>query len=691
MDQHAFALSRELAGRSASERWEYYVQRDVPPAVRNEVEALLNSAHPHDGQALSTLATRQLVSIGRYQVLGLLGQGGMGEVHLARDPVLDRNVAVKLISRDCDDDGARQRLVREARAAGRLRHPNIVTIFDAGEHEGRSYIAMEYVPGETLRSLIRRRADLPLGRKLELIEEACAGLAHAHQAGVVHLDIKPDNLMLDETGVLKVLDFGIARVLKGDALATRHLAGTLAYMSPEQLAGRSLDRRSDIFSIGCASFEFLTHAPAYSGSTQEIVTRISAGPVPRLSDVCPEIDPRLDRIVARAMAIDPADRYADLHELRNDLARVRSDSEASPASSRPVDRTTVSALSPATGSRWRWIAAAAAVAIGVGVFLTWTPRQPLSEPPVAADVVSPPQPASTVGPVDSSTPNAASIGDEVWRRVASGERAAVLDFLRPVAADRRGSPDARLPFEVLGAVRTAVLQMRAAAARASTSALYRTAEARLARSERFEAEGRAVDAIGALWEAGDLYTQASALSKDQPPRSQDKVESPPPAQPPVATVGAAIPTPPPPVAGPPRLEAVSPDVKIPAAPPERNLPSDRAAEKTGLSDSDAVLDMIRRYQAAYQALDVSAVVQVFPTLDGDQVAQLRKTFTGLTAYAIDVQNPQVTVESGGATVRGLVVRRMVPRVGRPVVNQVETEFRLRREANGWVISAVTTR
>ena len=136
---------------------------------------------------------------------------------------------------------------------------------------------------------------------------------------------------------------------------------------------------------------------------------------------------------------------------------------------------------------------------------------------------------------------------------------------------------------------------------------------------------------------------------------------------------------------------MSPDVKIPTAPPERNLPSDGAAEKTGLSDSDAVLDMIRRYQAAYQALDVSAVVQVFPTLDGDQVAQLRKTFTGLTAYAIDVQNPQVTVESSGAAVRGLVVRRMVPRVGRPVVNQVETEFRLRREANGWVISAVTTR
>src|SRR5205823_10920647 len=144
--------------------------------------------------------------IGRFEVTLLLGRGGMGEVYLARDPLIDRPVAIKLLAAGREGDAGR-RLVREARAAGRLHHPNIVTLFDAGEHDGRPYIAMEYVSGETLRSIIQRQATLPLRRRLELIEGACAGLAHAHRAEVVHLDVKPDNLMLDEAGIVKVLDF----------------------------------------------------------------------------------------------------------------------------------------------------------------------------------------------------------------------------------------------------------------------------------------------------------------------------------------------------------------------------------------------------------------------------------------------------------------------------------------------------
>ena len=266
-------------------------------------------------------------AIGRYQVVRLIGRGGMGEVYLARDPVLDRDVAVKLINEDVDTPRSRQRLVQEARAAGRLHHPNIVTVFDAGEHEDQPFIAMEFVRGETLGRLIRRRAPMPLARRLELIEHACAGLAHAHRAGVVHLDIKPDNLMLDETGVVKVLDFGIARVLKTDLLVTRQLGGTLRYMSPEQIENRPLDRRSDVFSLGCAFFELVTFVPAFVGSTKDIVTQISSGPVPGLREAMPGLDPRLDAIARRAMALDPAERYGDLDELRAELAAVRKDTD----------------------------------------------------------------------------------------------------------------------------------------------------------------------------------------------------------------------------------------------------------------------------------------------------------------------------------------------------------------------------
>ena len=264
-------------------------------------------------------------AIGRYQILRLIGRGGMGEVYLARDPVLERDVAVKLISGEIDTDRSRQRLVLEARAAGRLQHPNIVTIFDAGEHEDQPFIAMEFVRGETLGNLIRRQAPMALVRRLELIEHACAGLAHAHRAGVVHLDIKPDNLMLDETGVVKVLDFGIARVLKTDLLVTRQLGGTLRYMSPEQIENRPLDRRSDVFSLGCALFELVTFVPAFVGSTKDIVTQISSGPVPGMREAMPGLEPRLDAIARRAMALDPTERYADLDELRAELAAVRKD------------------------------------------------------------------------------------------------------------------------------------------------------------------------------------------------------------------------------------------------------------------------------------------------------------------------------------------------------------------------------
>ena len=182
---------------------------------------------------------------------------------------------------------------------------------------------MEHVAGDTLRALIRRRAPLPLGRRLRFIESACAGLAHAHRANVVHFDVKPDNLMLDADGVLKVLDFGIARVLKNEVLLTQHVVGTLRYMSPEQAAGGPLDRRSDVFSLGCSLFELVAYAPAYAGSAHEIITRITAGPVPRLADAVPSVDPGSTRWSRSAMALDPVHRFDDLDELAAELGRLR--------------------------------------------------------------------------------------------------------------------------------------------------------------------------------------------------------------------------------------------------------------------------------------------------------------------------------------------------------------------------------
>jgi hypothetical protein len=262
--------------------------------------------------------------IGRYQLLEKIGEGGMGSLFLARDPAIDRLVAIKLLRRGLDTEALRERFAREARAAGRLRHPNIVTIFDVGEHEGDPFIAMEFLAGETLAELIRDGARLSLSRRLKLLEELCDGLAYAHRAGLVHRDVKPANLMVDADGVLKILDFGIVRVTDSGMTQAGVLVGTVNYMSPEQVVGETVDHRSDIFAVGLVAYELLTGKQAFAGTIKDgLLNRILTVAIEPLPAVVPTMDPEVVSIVDLALKKDPAERYQDLARLRNDLARAR--------------------------------------------------------------------------------------------------------------------------------------------------------------------------------------------------------------------------------------------------------------------------------------------------------------------------------------------------------------------------------
>ena len=207
--------------------------------------------------------------IGRYQILDKIGEGGMGSLFLARDPAIDRLVAIKLLRHGLDTEPLRERFAREARAAGRLRHPHIVTIFDVGEHDGDPFIAMEFLAGETLAELIRDGARLSLSRRLKLLEELCDGLGYAHRAGLVHRDIKPANLMVDADGVLKILDFGIVRVSDSGMTQAGVLVGTVNYMSPEQVVGSTVDHRSDIFAVGLVAYELISGRQAFPGTMKD--------------------------------------------------------------------------------------------------------------------------------------------------------------------------------------------------------------------------------------------------------------------------------------------------------------------------------------------------------------------------------------------------------------------------------------
>ncbi|MFN8061909.1 MAG: serine/threonine-protein kinase, partial [Vicinamibacterales bacterium] len=261
-------------------------------------------------------------TIGRFTIESRIAQGGMGAVYLAWDPMLERQIVLKLL-RD-DSEGLRERFTREAKAVARLHHPHIVTIFDVGEDHGQPFIAMEYVEGPTLFDVIRARTPLPIDRRLELVEQLCDGLAFAHRAGIVHRDIKPANLMVDREGMLKVLDFGIARV--GPA-ATTHagtLVGTLNYMSPEQVMGQALDHRSDIFAVGGVFYELLSYRQAFPGGLDSgILNRILHQPPEPLATICQGLDPDIVRVVEKAMEKDPAKRYQDLPPMRREVHRIR--------------------------------------------------------------------------------------------------------------------------------------------------------------------------------------------------------------------------------------------------------------------------------------------------------------------------------------------------------------------------------
>jgi len=296
--------------------------------------------------------------VGRYEIQRRLGRGGMGTVYVAHDPVLGRMVAIKMFAGDLDVPDARERFAREARAAAALSHPNIVTVFDFGEFASQPYIVMEYVPGETMSNLIRRKTPIAIADKLRWMDELCAGAGYAHQMSLVHRDIKPANLMIDRSGRLKILDFGIARML-GIASNTAVMIGTPGYMAPEQITGEPVDHRSDLFSIGVVFYELLAYAEPFPGDTLPMITHriVHEEPAP-LEQLVPDVSPDIIAIVRQAMRKRSAERFKDTETLRIAITRVRRRYESDDDWNRPTmpvgfDTTPLPGANRGTGSARR--------------------------------------------------------------------------------------------------------------------------------------------------------------------------------------------------------------------------------------------------------------------------------------------------------------------------------------------------
>src|SRR5271165_4003391 len=293
------------------------------PATRRGVEREESPAGGHIGM-------ETVVKAGRYEILGELGRGAMGVVYRATDPVIGRPVAVKTIRLSEEGTGLTRpellsRFQTEARAAGLLTHPNIVVVYDAGEENGLYYITMELVEGKSLQALIDGNHAFPPARVLRIMEQACSALQFAHERNIVHRDIKPANLMLTADDTVKVTDFGTAKILQfGTVQQTTHVMGTPSYMSPEQVKGRPVDGRSDIFSLGVLLYEILTGEKPFPGQsiTTVIYKIVNEEPVPPRT-LNPSIHPGLSDIVMRALAKEPEVRYQSCREMLEDLKNYR--------------------------------------------------------------------------------------------------------------------------------------------------------------------------------------------------------------------------------------------------------------------------------------------------------------------------------------------------------------------------------
>jgi eukaryotic-like serine/threonine-protein kinase len=391
----------------------------------------------------------------RYRDPERIGAGGMGEIYLVTDTELGRRVALKMLAETyASDESLRQRFKREALAAARLSSdPHIVTIFDVGEHDSRPFIVMEYISGGSLQDRIADRRPTEPGRALSWLADAAAALDAAHAAGIVHRDVKPGNLLLDERGHVQVADFGIASAAGLDSFTkTGTILGTAGYLSPEQARGERASAASDLYALGVVAFELLTGRRPFEADapTAEAAAHIHA-PIPSVRDASPSLPPELDAVFARALAKDPGTRYPKAAEL---VAALRDAFDRDAGATRIVEppRRTY----PPRRPRPAWVvpaAVAAALAVAGGaaaLIFTRGGDDNTAAPPRATTVVRTvtgegttiertvtAEPPTTTAPTSGAS--GVTLNDEGFRKMQAGDFAGALPLLEQAVSKLDGS------------------------------------------------------------------------------------------------------------------------------------------------------------------------------------------------------------------------------------------------------------
>jgi len=670
----------------------------------------------------------------KYEVIRRLGRGGMGTVYLARDPALDRLVAIKVLRDALLDDELLERFMREARAAANLRHENLITIYEVGQQDNQPFMAMEFVDGESLDKVIAAKPPLTLTQRLDYVEQICAGLYHAHCAGIVHRDVKPANIMIDRHQVVRLLDFGIAHVEGSAMTGDGAMIGTLPYMSWEQMAGKPVDYRSDIFAVGAVAYELLSYQRAFNRSFDNASAFVQEDPAP-LAQLCPTLPAALPPIVMRAMARQPEDRFDSLDQMRLAVRQVRRSADPSldlePEATRILPRSTHQSQTPALSSsrsssqhempqrREREhsrrsiilvsIGIAAVIIVTANVWMFSGRNAPSSADP-RTDAVATDIPSSTTFPNVAPTPAASpaattstvavpsvdttTILQDQLDRIAASYRRGDLDqalfLIRPVLATSNDSQIVELANAIaqsarrsMAAAATAAINRNAGQLAAGTVALAaqsRTrAESAFNRKDFVEAGTQALLAA-AIYNRAEREAVAATLATAPPPTASA------PAPPPIAPAPAN----PIPVAAPPPTAlapAATATVVTPPSPPVP-VPSPLDRERAG------ILQALTRYQSAYRERSIQALVAIYPSIPRETRQRLERTFTrDCRDYDVTFGNmqPALNDDPTYATVTVRTTYTCQPK-GAQAAQQASVQelFVLRKLGDAWLIESAGT-
>ena len=623
----------------------------------------------------------EIAEIGKYRILGQIGEGAMGVVYRALDPVLNRPVAIKVMSESlARDKDLRDRFLREAQSAGSLQHPNVITIYDFGEVDGHPFIAMEFVEGVDLSDILTRNTPLSLVEKIDVLIDVLNGLSYAHKRGIVHRDIKPANIRIDEEGRARIMDFGIAHLTSSNITRTGVTVGTPAYMSPEQITGGAISAASDIFGVGAVMYELLTGVQAFKGdSLQSVMYKIISAPTPELplvaralsADQNASVSKALGAIISRALAKEPSGRFENAQEMAGALSEVRArvPEGNEPARTSSLHATVARVLADVPGSRlsrlrrrrviWAGIAGGTVLVAAAITLLVSSRNQSTPAPPIAAPVTQP------VAQNTPAVPTATAVvtlppGKPEPTRASSPQAvdAAKSSAQRPVSANEAS---------LFRALQSTALEARRRAVEAGASS---------AQLDSGDGQNKVANALvlqGKATEGGDHLNQAAALwaAAERTARAINAMAAAPRASP----------------VEPPKQQAAAPPVAVPAPLPQ-TAPTQQSQSPPAANPAADIAATVAAYARALESRDVAAVRRAYPTITSAQAKGWEQFFSTLRSLRVNLAINGLEVTGATADAKLVGVYDYITDAGKAAQQPVSFQASFRREGSTWQLVSV---